>query len=300
MCTPPQVFMSYSHDSKEHKMWVLKLATDLHQHMGINVILDQWDLRIGADLPLFMEQGLSKDNLVLCVCSEQYAMKADSREGGVGYENMIISAALMRNALSEHIIPIIRANDTKTLPCCLRSKVFIDFSEDTSYLFNLESLVARIYGEDVKQKPPLGQSPYANNIARQVILKTALSKSTYQNLNTEGATAFNFKNNSGLFVIGSGEYEFVTAWSAAGADSVHAYSDKVKMIGYRDGVNEFPSPESLESFDYTSRVRTVGIGEVLVWMNAYRNFATTLITDIKVKSRGASEDILAFSYKIYK
>ena len=74
----PKVFISYSHDNDEHKNWVLKLATDLRQHMGVDVTLDQWDLRIGSDLSLYMEQGLNDASLVLCVCSEQYVQKANA------------------------------------------------------------------------------------------------------------------------------------------------------------------------------------------------------------------------------
>ena len=35
----PTVFVAYSHDSSEHKMWVARLATDLRRN-GIEAILD--------------------------------------------------------------------------------------------------------------------------------------------------------------------------------------------------------------------------------------------------------------------
>lgn len=40
----PKVFVSYSHDNDAHKDWIMKLATDLRHH-GVDIILDQWDLR---------------------------------------------------------------------------------------------------------------------------------------------------------------------------------------------------------------------------------------------------------------
>ena len=43
----PKVFVSYSHDSQDHKDWVLKLATRLVAN-GVDVILDQWDLSLGG------------------------------------------------------------------------------------------------------------------------------------------------------------------------------------------------------------------------------------------------------------
>jgi len=41
----PKLFVSYSHDSQPHKDWVLQLATRLVKN-GVDVILDQWDLKL--------------------------------------------------------------------------------------------------------------------------------------------------------------------------------------------------------------------------------------------------------------
>jgi hypothetical protein len=46
----PKVFISYSHDSQEHKKWGLDLATRLRNN-GVDAIIDQWELRAGDDLP---------------------------------------------------------------------------------------------------------------------------------------------------------------------------------------------------------------------------------------------------------
>ena len=85
----PTVFISYSHDDEKHENWVLKLATDLRSH-GVDAILDQWDLRLGADLRFFMENGLSASKLVLCICSKTYVQKVNSGTGGAGYELSLI------------------------------------------------------------------------------------------------------------------------------------------------------------------------------------------------------------------
>ena len=45
----PKAFISYSHDSSDHKRWVAVLATKLREN-GVDVILDQWDLSLGDDL----------------------------------------------------------------------------------------------------------------------------------------------------------------------------------------------------------------------------------------------------------
>src|SRR5450830_730146 len=64
----PKVFVSYSHDSQEHKDWVLKLSTRLVAN-GVDIILDQWDLPLGGDLPRFMALGLTGADRVLAICT---------------------------------------------------------------------------------------------------------------------------------------------------------------------------------------------------------------------------------------
>jgi len=48
--TTPKVFISYSHDSEEHKAWVADLARFLISN-GIDVVIDAWNLRRGEDIP---------------------------------------------------------------------------------------------------------------------------------------------------------------------------------------------------------------------------------------------------------
>ena len=72
------------------------------------------------------------------------------------------------------------------------------------------------------------------------------------------------------------------------------------MIGYREGVSEFPQNKDFSKFDFTSRTREISIGEVLIWMNDKGKFVATKITAITVKSRGDMCNNLSFFYKIYK
>lgn len=300
MIEHPKLFMSYSHDNDKHKAWVKKLATDLRQGMGVDVIFDQWDLRVGSDLSHFMEQGLSSAALVVCICSSQYVLKADKGVGGVGYERMILTKDLLNNTNVDYIIPIMRCNDNMQLPIFLGTKKYLDFTNDDNYKEKLGELTARIYNQDIAEKPILGESPYSKNITNEIIVKTAMQRTAYHNPEMSGAVSFDFKNNSGQYTIGSGEYEFCTNWSECGARSIYGYKDNMVMIGYLSGISEIPHNKDFSKFDFTSRTREVGVGEVLIWMNNNGNFAATLITDIAVKSRGAINNVLSFEYKIYK
>ena len=295
----PNVFISYSHDNDAHKAWVLKLATDLRSH-GVNAILDQWELRLGSDLRFFMEQGLNNSNLVLCISSEAYVQKADSGHGGSGYEAMIMTQSLLRDQYLGFVIPVIRNNlGTQKTPLAFGSKSYIDFNDDDNYFARYQELLERIYDEDVKRKPALGENPFSDKNANSITIMTTLEKSKYQNPLMEGTASFDFKNNSGCFTIGTGDYEFVTSWSECDINTIYAYRDKVKLIGYRYGQHVIPDDTDFSSFDFTSRTREVSVGEVLVLMNRHNKFAAVKIINIDIQVRG-KKALLSFEYKIYQ
>src|SRR6478736_9046246 len=106
----PLVFISYSHDSPEHKAWVASLALKLRAN-GIEVLLDQFDLEPGDEVPKYMERSVTKADCVLMVCTDAYVRKADDGEGGVGYETMIVTGELVRNLGQSKFVPIIRQSN---------------------------------------------------------------------------------------------------------------------------------------------------------------------------------------------
>ncbi len=155
----PKVFVSYSHDSQEHKKWVLDFATRL-RNTGVDAILDQWDLKPGDDLPHFMERNLTVADRVLMVCTERYVKKANTGAGGVGYEKMIITADLLKTIDSNKVIPIVRQKGTHTLPTFLRSKLFLDFSRDDQFEFSFDELIRTLHNAPLFVKPEVGNNPF--------------------------------------------------------------------------------------------------------------------------------------------
>src|SRR4051812_23645739 len=89
--THPIVFISYSWDSEDHRTWVLELATRL-VHAGVHVRLDQWHVHLGDSFTQFMERAIEEADRVLMILTPAYARKANQRDGGVGYEQQIISS----------------------------------------------------------------------------------------------------------------------------------------------------------------------------------------------------------------
>lgn len=291
----PTVFISYSHDNEDHKSWVLKLASDLRSH-GVNTILDQWDLRLGSDLRFFMENGLSDANLVLCICSESYVNKVNSGSGGSGYEGMIMTQSLLQNAKTEFVISIVRNNSSsQKVPLAFGSKLYIDFSDDSQYVARYQELLERIYGEDSKKKPPLGENPFSQSVAQQIEIKTKIESVKYHSPEMDGKVIFRFDNNNGAYVLGDGEYSFDTRWSRAGNDSIHAYG----LLGFDPAITAFPSIEELPSLDFSSRSRTIRTGQIVVFENMKHHFVAIKLGKVYSSGHGFPYDEMSFEYHIY-
>jgi hypothetical protein len=155
----PRVFISYSHDTQEHKKWVLDLATRL-RNTGIDAALDQWDLQPGDDLPAFMEKNLRESDRVLMICTAKYVEKANAGHGGVGYEKMIITSELLDSIDSNKVIPLIRQSGSQHVPTFLKSKLYINFSRHDDYEFAFDELVRTIHGAPLYVKPEIGNNPF--------------------------------------------------------------------------------------------------------------------------------------------
>lgn len=166
----PRVFISYSHDSQEHKKWVLDLATRL-RNTGIDAIFDQWELTPGADIPHFMETQLSSADYILMICTDKYVEKANSGAGGVGYEKMMITAEVMKSIESTKVIPIIRQKGTRNVPTFLQSKYSINLSNSDSFEFNYDELIRKFHGAPLYEKPEIGNNPF-KPVNKLVIDKT--------------------------------------------------------------------------------------------------------------------------------
>ena len=140
MAENSKVFVSYSHDSTEHKQWVSEFATRLRRD-GVNAILDQWDLGID-DINLFIERGFKDSDKVLVVCTDRYVRKANDGEGSVGYESMIVTSKLVEDLGTNKFIPIIRQTlaEDKT-PEFLKERVYVDFTDDNQFEEKFEELL---------------------------------------------------------------------------------------------------------------------------------------------------------------
>lgn len=296
---PPKVFVSYSHDTDAHKDWVLSLATRLVSN-GVDVVLDQWDLTLGSDLPRFMETGLTAAQRVLAVCTEPYVTKANTGRGGVGYEKMILTAQLMQDISTDRIIPIIRKNAfVPPVPIFLSSRVYIDFRNDLAYEGRYAELLRDIHGQQIKPRPPLGPNPFVVIPAATVPL-ISFGPERYVSPAMSGTVTFDYSNNNGRYVLGAGDMAFETAWSRGGNTSIYAYTDppSIRSVALAHGTKEITDIIDASTYDTSSRVRNPHLGEVVIWQNTAGYYLATKIVRLHSSGHGAPSDEITFAYEI--
>ena len=154
----PKVFISYSWDGEAHENWVLNLATKLKEK-GINVILDQWDLKLGELIPKFMEKSVYNSDRVICVITPNYNEKTINLHGGVGYEYSIISAKIWEEVETQKFIPLLRVGDNENIPVSLKGRMYIDMRKDSNFEDMLNKLLEDILNSPKNIKIPIEAEP---------------------------------------------------------------------------------------------------------------------------------------------
>lgn len=159
----PKVFISYSWSSERFKNTVRSWADQLLAH-GIDVVLDQYDLRPGDDMYAFMERMVLDSSVtnVLIICDKEYSNKANSRDSGVGTESQIISSELYKKVKQSKFIPIFfefDESDSPYRPVYLKPRFGIDFSSIEMVNRNWDQLIRVLYEKPKFEKPPLGETP---------------------------------------------------------------------------------------------------------------------------------------------
>ena len=163
MSRPPRAFFSYSWTSEEHAEWIRQLADRLI-HDGVDVILDQYDLKEGNDTSAFMERSVNDPTVthVIALSDRRYAERADARDGGVGTETLILTPEVYAEAGQERVIPVVLEhleNGDAALPIFLRGRWYIDMSAPQGEQEGYEQLLRVLHGKPRHERPALGSPP---------------------------------------------------------------------------------------------------------------------------------------------
>lgn len=156
----PSVFISYSWDNEEHKNWVLNLAKRLREN-GIEVILDRYELQGGKNIAHFMDRALETADKVLVIFTPNYKLKADKREGGVGYEYSILNNDIYKNiAGNSKYIPVLKSGTMETsVPAFIQQFIAIDVRDDAQYEQKVREITLTLYDKPIIEKPEIGKKP---------------------------------------------------------------------------------------------------------------------------------------------
>ena len=295
----PSVFVSYSHDSEDHKAWVLQLATRL-RHNGVDTILDRWNLDLGKDVAAFIEKGLSGSNRVLCICSESYVRKANSKKGGVGYEKKIMTAEIMADLDAHWVIPVIRENIGKDLlPIFLRGCLYVDFRDDLKYEEKYEELLRSILDEPVLPVPPIGDNPF-ETIKQFSNQRFMPSSEKYVSPSIKGRVTFDYSNNNGRYCIGSGKQMFEIDLCKSSDWDIQLYNDpsSIRTVAIVKDCREIEDIVDARKYDGSSRSRRPKIGQVAVLQNENGYWAAIKVLGIKDDDRNDDHDEVTFDYMI--
>ncbi|MFH1728426.1 MAG: toll/interleukin-1 receptor domain-containing protein [Pseudomonadota bacterium] len=154
----PDVFMSYSHDSEEHKARVLALANRLREE-GIICEIDQYINTPLEEWPQWMIKRITKSKYVLVICTETYCRRVNGEEEhGVGkgakWEGSIITKEIYNSEGNIKFIPIIfEKNDCEYIPIILKGATHYNISDENQY----DDLYRYLTDQKKIIKPPIGK-----------------------------------------------------------------------------------------------------------------------------------------------
>ncbi len=164
----PKVFISYSHDSPEHRQRVLALAGRLRDE-GVDVELDQYETAPAEGWARWMERRIKVADFVLVVCTAVYRQRFAGEKNageenageenasglGVKWEGAILTQTLYQQAAqNRRFVPVVFAlGDAAHVPLPLAGATHYDLSRKAGY----DRLYRRLTRQPEVVRPGLGE-----------------------------------------------------------------------------------------------------------------------------------------------
>lgn len=152
---PPKVFISYSHDSEEHRENVRLLAEKLHKER-VDCSIDLYVAhKLTNDWLRWMEREIEEAKFVLIVCTQKYKERADNYIGGVGWEVRIIRGEEYTDHNPNKFITVtFREQDKRYKFSWLHGNLYV--LDKDKYDKEFIRLCRQLTNQPLYQKPSLG------------------------------------------------------------------------------------------------------------------------------------------------
>ena len=265
-----QVALSFAGEQRDY---VEEVARHL-QSRSIAVFYDGFETvglwgRSGAEV--FHEAFAPQSAYVVMFISDAYMSKAwPSHERRSALSRMIIEHG-------EYILPV--RFDDASVPGLPTDIIYVSAGDYTPA--QLSAMIAN----------KLGIRPFAGKASE--VPPPRMTSST-------GEVAFDYSSCNGRYVIGSGVLEFETKWTKASDTSIYVLNDpsSINGVALARGCTSISQVENAASLDYTSRMRTPSVGQIVVLRNTEGFFAALQVLGIKDDSRRDDRDEIRFRYAI--
>jgi len=153
----PKVFISYSHDSREHLDRILALSQRLRQG-GIDCQIDQYQDSPPRGWPNWCTEQIEESQFVLVACTETYLLRFRGKEvpgrgfGGTWEGHIVIQELYNAQGRNSKFIPVVFSeDDLRHRPPPLQSATSYDLSLGYDTLYN------RLIGRRRVIEAPLGE-----------------------------------------------------------------------------------------------------------------------------------------------
>jgi hypothetical protein len=164
-----RLFISYSHDSRQHEDRVLALADRLRED-GIDAVVDQYSPAPPEGWPMWMDREVQKADFVAMVCTETYLRRVEGREEpgkgrGVLWEaKLIYNLSYEADTAVQRLVPILLEGGAASfIPLPLRE--LTNYRVDTPEGY--EAFYRHLTNQPRSEKPELGKLKALPAIAPQ-------------------------------------------------------------------------------------------------------------------------------------
>ncbi len=181
-------------------------------------------------------------------------------------------------------------NQIKILPIRFDDSILLGLDQDIQYLKVEDYQTPQLLAKEVAQK--LGFRPLRGKDSNIPPPKMKDSK---------GVVNFDYSNNNGIYIIGSGKAKFETMWSKASNTRIYLYNDPPSIQGItlvKKECRTISDVSEAKNLNFTSRCRTVEMNQIAILRNSEGLYAAIQILEIKDDTRGDQNDEVRFRYAI--